>query len=296
MESTVNELCKNIFGIYPDHIEKCSVGSVNIVYMADVCSERYVIRLNRDKGAYSESIDLLKQAWSLGLPVSKVVNIGVYEEFEFIILTYVRGRDLGIVYPMLNTADKMNIAAEVVCLQQKAAGFVYKGNRYPWYKFVYDALDVAEKRIRQNGFFDVSKVEKVRQASQYFTGYFETLNPVTYLDDISTKNLLIENGHVSGIVDIDEIGFGDRLTYVALMRVALRNMGYDDIIADQILNFMNVGDVERRAELFYALLYCVDFMGERGSVFNGKKVPVDEKIISRLNNIYDILWNTFCGV
>ena len=88
MESVVNELCNNIFGVYPTHLEKCSVGMVNIVYIVTVCNERYVVRLNRDKGAYSDSIDLLKQAHVLGLPVSQVVNIGVYEEYEFIILTY----------------------------------------------------------------------------------------------------------------------------------------------------------------------------------------------------------------
>ena len=117
MESVVNELCNNIFGVYPTHLEKCSVGMVNIVYIVTVCNERYVVRLNRDKGAYSDSIDLLKQAHVLGLPVSQVVNIGVYEEYEFIILTYVRGKDLGIVYPSLTPIDKRNIAAEVVNLQ-----------------------------------------------------------------------------------------------------------------------------------------------------------------------------------
>ena len=97
-------------------------------------------------------------------------------------------------------------------------------------------------------------------------------------------------------MDIDEIGYGDRLTYVALMRIALLNMGYDAMISDFILEEMRVTDVERRAELFYALLYCVDFMGERGMKFNGMKVHVDGAVIERLNNIYNVLWKTFCGV
>ena len=75
MESVVNELCNNIFGVYPTHLEKCSVGMVNIVYIVTVCNERYVVRLNKDKGAYSDSIDLLKQAHVLGLPVSQVLAI-----------------------------------------------------------------------------------------------------------------------------------------------------------------------------------------------------------------------------
>ena len=37
-------------------------------------------------------------------------------------------------------------------------------------------------------------------------------------------------------------------------------------------------------------MYCVDFMGERGMTFNGRKVEVSTEVISRLNRIFDRLW------
>lgn len=40
-------------------------------------------------------------------------------------------------------------------------------------------------------------------------------------DDISSKNLLMNNGKISGIIDIDWMGIGDKLTYVALTNMAL---------------------------------------------------------------------------
>lgn len=38
--------------------------------------------------------------------------------------------------------------------------------------------------------------------------YFARVEPVAYLDDISTKNLLIHEGRVSGVIDIDWMGVG----------------------------------------------------------------------------------------
>ena len=48
--------------------------------------------------------------------------------------------------------------------------------------------------------------------------------------------------------------------------------------------------IEKKAFIFYTLMYCVDFMGERGMQFMDKKVQVNEQIIVRLNRIYDGLW------
>jgi hypothetical protein len=75
------------------------------------------------------------------------------------------------------------------------------------------------------------------------------------------------------------------------MRTALLNMGYDDLICEDILCEMNADAVQRKAELFYCLMYCVDFMGERGMTFNGKKVEVSKEVIDRLNSIFDMMWN-----
>lgn len=53
---------------------------------------------------------------------------------------------------------------------------------------------------------------------------------------------------------------------------------------------MQISTVEKKAFLFYTLMYCVDFMGERGMQFMDKRVEVNEQIIKRLNAIYDKLW------
>ena len=282
-------LCRKLFGKSPDTMELCNVGMVNTVYIVRVGEEKYVIRLNREQGTYAESANLLAQGYELGIPVPELIESGYMQGFEYLVMTYIKGRDLGIVYPELLPEDKQAIAQRLVEIQQKASGFQGFHKQEPWQNTIYELLDTAEERIKSAGYFEMEKVEFVRREAQRMEKYFKEVQPSAYLDDISTKNLLIEGGKVSGIVDLDEIGYGDRLTYIALMRVALLNMGFDDSLCGDILRGMDADAGQRRAELFYSLLYCVDFMGERGMIFNGREVEVNREVIDRLNTIFEKL-------
>lgn len=39
----------------------------------------------------------------------------------------------------------------------------------------------------------------------------------------------------------------------------------------------------------YILMYCVDFMGERGMCFMERTVEVNQQVVGRPNRIYDLL-------
>ncbi len=86
------------------------------------------------------------------------------------------------------------------------------------------------------------------------------------------------------------MGTGDRLTFAALTNMVLLDLGYATDYVEYILEEMQADEEERKAFLFYTLLFCVDFMGERGMQFLDKRVEVNERIVDRLNGIYDRLW------
>ena len=141
---------------------------------------------------------------------------------------------------------------------------------------------------------DKWKICIIRELQKEVQNYLDAVPPRPYLDDISTKNLLIHEGKLSGIVDIDWIGLGDMLTFAALTKVALLNMELDTGYVDGLLDEIHPNAAEYKAFIFYCLMYCVDFMGERGMQFLDKKVPVNESIITKLNDIFDSLmdeWN-----
>ena len=89
----------------------------------------------------------------------------------------------------------------------------------------------------------------------------DRVRPIPYLDDISTNNLLIYEGKLSGVIDIDWMGFGDMLTFAAMTKVALLNMDLDIKYVDYLLDEFHPNAIEYRAFVFYCLMYCVDFMG-----------------------------------
>lgn len=291
-EKLTSQICADILGEEPGKLERCAVGHGNYVFLAELSAEKYIVRLTEEIGAYDETIRLIENASAAGIPVPKVIAKGLRDGYEFLILSYIPGRDLGLVYDSLTAEDKYAIAKEVVRIQELAAAIECAvGDDWTWQTEIDDMLDRSEERIVANGYFDPERVLRLKRAKEELSDYFDSVQPVAYLDDITTKNLMIDKGRVSGIVDLDWIGAGDKLTYVAMTEVALMNMGCDTDYPRFIIEEMKLSDIQRKAYTFYKLMFCVDFMGERGMQFGDKRVEVSPQVIERLNDIYDRLWS-----
>lgn len=221
-------------------------------------------------------------------------SVGI-ANYSYLILSYIPGDDIGNVYHKLNDSEKKQIAREIVEIQRRVSGIDISVNvEWSWSSFIDELLNRADERIKRKHYFDIEKIHILKNMQQEIKGYLDAVRPTPYLDDISTKNLLIYEGAVSGVIDIDWICVGDILTFVALTKVALLNMNLDTRYIDHLLEEIHPSTIEYRAFVFYCLIYCVDFMGERGMQFLDKKIPVNESIIKRLNDIFDILmveWN-----
>lgn len=277
-------------------IERCGVGHGNYVYIISGETDKYVVRCSDEAGAYADTVYWLERLKTVDIPVPEVITSGKYQDCDYIILSYIAGEDLGVVYSELSSDEKRTIAEEVIRIQNSAASLEPDDieDGWTWNTFIRDMLERAKYRIELNGYFDSNRVERLREMGGELQDYFDQIKPTAYLDDISTKNLLIEKGRVSGIIDVDWIGLGDSLTFAAMTNVALLNMDCDTDYVEYLLEAMNISQIERKAFIFYSLLYCVDFMGERGMCFGDKRIDVNEEIISRLNQIYDKLmaeWN-----
>lgn len=296
-EKMISEIWAEHFSGKPQTIERCAVGHGNYVYIAEYKGDRYVCRCSAESGAYDNTVYWLEKLSAIEIPVPKIIAKGRFGQYEYLILTYLEGKDIGLVYSQLKDDDKKVIAREIVRIQKRAAALKPEDPEpdWSWQVLVEDMLDRAEERILRNGYFEVERVERLRGQLGQLKAYFDSIKPVTYLDDISSKNLLIHNGRISGIIDVDWIGTGDMLTFAALTNMALLNLEYDTDYVKYILEEVQASDVERRAFLFYTLMYCVDFMGERGTVFMDKRVEVNAQIIDRLNGIYDVLWAEWCN-
>ena len=300
-EEKIAELCMECFSEQAKEIERCAVGHGNYVYIVELADRKVVVRCSEEIGAYKDTIYWLEKLETIDIPVPRVLGKGVFEGYEYLILTYFEGQDIGLVYTELTDAEKHEIARTVVEIQNKVSVLMLEDIPADWswkVSFVDDMLTRAKERIIANGcYFDPEKAERLMRVAKEkeLADYFASIEPIAYLDDISTKNLLIHEGRVTGVIDIDWMGVGDKLTFAAMTKMALMNMGCDTDYVTYLLEEMHLTDVEKRAFLFYALLFCVDFMGERGMWFMDKQVPVSDEIVERMNGIYEKLWREYSG-
>ena len=97
----------------------------------------------------------------------------------------------------------------------------------------------------------------------------------------------INNGELSGIVDVDEICYGDPLFVIGLTNMALLSMQADTKYIDYWLDEIGATDEQRRAVMHYTLLFCVDFMGEQGMLFgNDNTILYNEETATFLSSLY----------
>ena len=174
-------------------------------------------------------------------------------------------------------------------------GSVYKYNDNTgfdtWKEYILNSLENSKHNIKKNKIFDEIKVDKLIQLTEKYSEYFKKVEPRAFLDDISNKNLIIHNGDISGIIDLDWMGFGDLLYFVGYNNMALLDMEVDTKYIDYMIQELNLNEFQKQIVLFYTLVFCVDFMSEKGQTFQDKEIFVDENIVNKMNNIYDNLIN-----
>jgi len=298
-EEMIVKLCKECFAEEPGSITRCAVGHGNYVYIVELADRKVVVRCSEEIGAYKDTIYWLEKLVTIDIPVPRVLGKGVFEGYEYLILTYFEGQDIGLVYTKLTDEEKREIAKTVVEIQNRVSALQLEDIPADWSwkeSYVEDRLNRAKERIIANGcYFEPEKVDRLMEVSKNpeLAEYFETIRPIAYLDDISIKNLLIHEGRVTGVIDIDWMGEGDKLTYAAMTKMALMNMGCDTDYVTYLLEEMHLTEAEKKAFAFYTLLYCVDFMGERGMWFMDKQVPVSDEIVETMNGIYEKLWEEY---
>lgn len=252
------------------------------------------ITSKENKHLYDGSVKWLKELAGLGIPIPQILRHGQYDDVSYTLITYINGKDLGEVYRTLNDSQKHAIAKEIAGIQRKVSAIppvkIDGSSAYSSATYmggIKKSIQRSRDAIAANGVFNPDVCDAVADLMNKFEDYFAAVKPLPFLDDISTKNVLIRNGRLAGIVDIDEMGYGDPLTVVGLTNMALLAMKADTIYIDSWLDEMRANAVQRKAEAFYTLLSCIDFMGERGAQFvNGMIVPVKQEEVELFNSIY----------
>ena len=174
-EKIVNEICNSFFHTLPTKIIRNTVGLAGYVYTVQICDDKYVIKISDDKNIISGATYWLDKIKHLDIPTPKVIAENTSTSPYYFIMTFISGKDLGIVYSSLSKDEKKNIAKKLIYYQQEikklpmARGFGSL-NSYEdsdnlfntWEDFILSEIKRAEDSIRKNNIFATEYVSKVR--------------------------------------------------------------------------------------------------------------------------------------
>ena len=237
----------------------------------------------------------------LGVPLPELLfsDDGAAFRFPVVVLERLPGRDLSDVYAGLSADERQALAGRIVAIQAtvgalpRARGYGYATTRDDvtlrptWITVLADELARSRRRLAAAGRIDPAIIDGVEGLVGSHAGYFARVEPVPFLDDLTTKNVIVHDGRLSGIVDVDMVCYGDPLRTPALTRVALASLGHDSDYVDHWLRLLAPSPEQARAFSIYTAMYCVDLLSEIGHRFNqAEPVAIDR---ARLDRLLDLL-------
>lgn len=290
----------------PIGIRQFSTGLQHFVFEASSAQGgRAVVRVSRreDIGVARSSIYWSERLRPLGIPLPRILHADMTmkrHRFPFVILERLPGRDLGLVVDRLSGAVLRDLARRLSGLQAIVAslpqgrgyGFAPRHDGpFPharWADCIAASLDRGRQRIREAGVVSETHVDRTEAAADRLAAYFASVRPIPFLHDITTKNVIVDGTRLSGIVDVDDLCFGDPLLQVGLTRTALLANGQSASYADAWIDLIAPSREQIAALDFYTALFCIDFMGELGHRFNRAAAQTVEKAhVERLQALLD---------
>ncbi|WP_231571494.1 phosphotransferase family protein [Gordoniibacillus kamchatkensis] len=279
----VSQIARDVFGTEPLKLERMTIGRMNVVYSVALPEREVIVRMNENpfvlKGT-SRNIAVLAR---MGLPVPKVIAEDLTKErypFHFIVLGKMPGRDLGLELPNMTREQVTRLAEAIVSYQRQMAnlplgsgyGWVPigdKGEFASWTDIVCrdfnSGLPNAQKELAP------AEIERIEKRLERLAPYLDQVRPVCFLDDVTTKNVMILNGELQGIVDLDCVCYGDPLYMISLTQTAIcADIGQADLFyIDELCRVWGLADEQRQIVDFYSLLFAMTFLGYFGDDVSG---------------------------
>lgn len=280
---------------------RMTTGDQHFVFAVTTESTEYVLRMTLEKyrKTFLSSIYWQDKFLPVGVPLAKFIQTdmdGKFSPFPSLLMRRFLGNDLINVYSDLSTADKENLAKEIIDIQAKATklpvgqsyGIIdrYENNTgfKSWYEFLVQRLELFRGLIQNNGVFDPNDVDVALSIVAGMKQDLCSIAATPFLWDASERNVIVNHGKISGIVDVDEICFGDPLFVIGLTAVALENEGYDTEYTDFWAQNMHLDSLALRRLNFYKLFYTITFM-RKHAMMTANKQQVNFNV-QRLKNMF----------
>ena len=234
-------------------IELLTGGQANTVFAVTFpSSKRVILRLHPRTDGFAGTITTIARLATLGLPVPEVLASGQAPDFSWLILSWTPGVELRWALAGMTKQQQTRVAEQIVAFQRQVNtlpqgdgfGFVppgTPGTHATWWDMLqtHPHLDEAPADLK---------------------AYLHAVPPTCFLDDITGKNVLIENGELTGLIDLDYVCYGDPLYWLALTHVGLACDTATEFYALELIRLWNPDPLERRVLTLYSALMADDFL------------------------------------
>jgi aminoglycoside phosphotransferase (APT) family kinase protein len=207
----------------------------------------------------------------LGLPVQSIFAEGPTDSGgSYVILNWLSGRDLVHELGEMSQLQMSRLAEQVVDYQKHVGGLPQaarfgwapvgkSGNLEKWSQMFGEVASAAamDDRTLIGGLR--ARLCTLRSRVE---PYFDQVKPTPFLDDLTTKNVLVENGELSGIIDVDFVCYGDPLlgAGATMACVAADVPQAGAFYGDELIRCWNPNSQQWLASGFYAALWGIGLL------------------------------------
>lgn len=289
------KIAAEVTGYIPTTAQRFTTGNRHYVYEVQFAKRLPVVVRIGDPSARAEMEGALHLSGLLrpqGVPLPTIIAESVGSEVPWLVLERLPGTDLGEVISDLSEERLDRIAEQVAHAQAIASrtptasryGYAVRPEQAPhsaWSKVLDASLDRSRQRIKAAGLFGPTLVDIVQGKVAAQREQLDQIASTPFLHDTTTKNVIVTSeGHFSGIVDVDNLCFGDPRYPAALTLAVL--LAYGGPVEYVSAWLRHAGKHDDPTFRLYVSLFLLDLMAEHGQVFNGNAIPSNPEVHSSL--------------
>lgn len=284
----------------PVSIARFPTGLAHFVYdLAFEHGDPVVVRMGRPSArrTFEAAVRLSRQLRPLGVPLPELIADGSAEPWPYMILERLPGADLGRVANGLS-AQALDLIAGRVAEAQAIVGRLPSAGRFgyaadpeqapfaSWPAKIEHRLRIDAEAIAAAGLFAASVNDRMAALFERLRPELDEVTARPFLHDTTTKNVIVtEAGRFSGIVDVDDLCYGDPRFAPALTLASLTASGGPVGYVESWMRQAGLRD--DRLFRFYVVRCLHDFLSEHGQAFNGNQPASTEAGRASLLAVYE---------
>lgn len=269
----VIQLVTEVLGETPSAVKPLTFGHSSVSFDVTLLEGALIVRTNQNVSVFAKTAHNLSVLRRLGLPVPNVIASDLSQTHypvAYMMLEKIPGRDLCFELASMTGTQKERLAERIVGFQRQVAtlpsgrGFGYA----PIGKRAAQATwrDLITSEIQKGLPADPEPplgawLERVFRLTDRFGPYLEHVSPTPFLDDLTTKNVIVERGELRGLIDFDVICYGDPLWTLGLTATAIvADVGAEHLdYLDALCRAYGLDEAERKVVDLYAALFALTF-------------------------------------